>query len=654
MMSRISTRVRFVLALMLLLVPIITIAAIVLDESFKRSQQQVIISEFATADVVSQSVFQLIDGQLDGLTVLAETEAVRSIDQQTTQARALMDEYRVSRPSVNGLFLLKNDFTVIAQSGGIEISTLPTEFRAAAEAAVQGSQETVSDTLLLPSGEVEVIAIIVPVFANPAAATAETPSGAIGAFYSVERLIAGYQPPAGFTTGSNVAVALVSSSGKVVSVPGRTSDPGQIFKDGPELFNAVKSALGGQRTRATFVDPSGLHRVTVAVPISFPGNDWAVLVSGPESTAFGPNQMLIERALIALIGAVILSLILALLMAEWLTSPFRQLTAQAKALSTGAVVLDLEPVGPSDAAMLSRTIHQMADRLRAQISDTESAREEIARQAERLRDLLRRTVRLQEDERRRIASDIHDAVSPLITGAMYQAQAVRMSRTNGNGNGHDGPNGHHPDHDLAEDGEVAGLREVGDLLERAMRELHDVIFDLRPPDLDDIGIVAAIQRHVDQVNRSGLPCTLEQIGEERRLSPEVRLAIYRIVQEALHNSIRHARADESVVRIEWLPDRLRVTIQDDGSGFEPENLRRSGLGLMSMRERASSIGASMDIVSRAGTGTAVVVERVSDDLDLTAEATSGELPAEIEEIPESADSMMEEDAVDSGEEQVLQ
>jgi signal transduction histidine kinase len=641
---------------MLLLVPIVAIAAIVLDESFKRSQQQVIISEFATADVVSQSVFQLIDGQLDGLTVLAETEAVRSIDQQTTQARALMDDYRVSRPSVNGLFLLKNDFTVIAQSGGIEISTLPTEFRAAAEAAVQGSQETVSDTLLLPSGEVEVIAIIVPVFANPAAATAETPSGAIGAFYSVERLIAGYQPPAGFTTGSNVAVALVSSSGKVVSVPGRTSDPGQIFKDGPELFNAVKSALGGQRTRATFVDPSGLHRVTVAVPISFPGNDWAVLVSGPESTAFGPNQMLIERALLALIGAVILSLILALLMAEWLTSPFRQLTSQAKALSTGAVVLDLEPVGPSDAATLSRTIHQMAERLRAQISDTESAREEIARQAERLRDLLRRTVRLQEDERRRIASDIHDAVSPLITGAMYQAQAVRMSRANGNGNGNgpDGPNGHHPDQELAEDGEVAGLREVGDLLERAMRELHDVIFDLRPPDLDDIGIVAAIQRHVDQVNRSGLPCTLEQIGEERRLSPEVRLAIYRIVQEALHNSIRHARADESVVRIEWLPDRLRVTIQDDGSGFEPENLRRSGLGLMSMRERASSIGASMDIVSRAGTGTAVVVERVSDDLDLTSEATSGELPAELEEIPESSDSMIEEDAVDSGEEQVLQ
>jgi signal transduction histidine kinase len=651
MMSRMSTRVRFVLAMMLLLVPIVAIAAIVLDESFKRSQEQIIISEFATADVVSQSVAELIRGQQQALTVLAETEVVRSLDKQTEQAAALMDDYRLSRQPVNGVFLLKNDLTVVAQSGGIDTTTLPPEFKTAAEAAVEGGQPTVSDALLLESGEVKVIAIIVPVYANPDAASSEMPSGAIGAFYSVERLIAGFQPPAGFTTGSNVAIALVSSSEKIVSVPGRTSDPGQIFQDGPELTKAVKSALASQRTRTTFQDPTGLHRVMVAVPIDMPGNDWAVLVSGPETTAFGPNRMLIERALLALIGSVVICLLLAMLLSEWLTRPFRLLTNQAKALSTGAVVLDLEPIGPSDAATLSRTIREMADRLRAQIRDTEAAREEIARQAERLRDLLRRTVRLQEDERRRIATDIHDAVSPLITGALYQAQAVRIARSgNGNGNGHDGTNGHHPD----QDEDNAGLDEVGDLLERAMRELHDVIFDLRPPDLDDIGLEAAIQRHVDQVNRSGLPCTLEVTGEERRLSPEARLAIYRIVQEALHNAIRHARADESLVRIEWLADRLRVTVQDDGSGFETEGSGwRAGLGLMSMRERAGSIGAAFEVVSRPGTGTAIVVERMNDDLDLTAEHPVLDPELASSQSPADGD-IVDEDNVDVGEEHLVQ
>ncbi|HET7055084.1 MAG TPA: ATP-binding protein [Thermomicrobiales bacterium] len=650
MMSRVSTRVRFVLAMMLLLVPVIAIAAIILDESFKRSQEQIITSEFATADVVSQSVSELIRGQQQVLGVLAETEAIRSLDKQKDQASAQMDEYRLSRQSVNGLFLLKNDLTVVAQTGGIEISSLTgSGFKAAAEAAVQGGQPTVSDVILLPSGEVKVIAIVVPVFANADASASEAPSGALGAFYSVERLIAGFQPPAGFSTGSNIAVALVSSAGSIVSVPGGTSDPSQIFQDGPQLETAIKSALANQRTRATFKDPSGLSRVTVAVPIDMPGNDWAVLVSAPETTSYGPNRMLIERAVIAAIGVVVLSFLLAILLAEWLARPFRLLTSQAKALSTGAVVLDLEPVGPTDAATLSRTIREMADRLRAQIRDTEAAREEIARQAETLRDLLRRTVRLQEDERRRIASDIHDAVSPLITGALYQAQAVRMARSGSNGNGHEG-NGHHADQ-LAAAKDDDSLQEVSELLERAMRELHDVIFDLRPPDLDDIGLEAAIQRHVDQVNRSGLPCTLEVIGEERRLSPEVRLAIYRIVQEALHNSIRHARADESFVRIEWLPERLRVTVQDDGSGFINESTeRRAGLGLMSMRERAGSIGASLDIVSRPGTGTAIVVERMNDGLDLTADTPAAE--PQFDDQPEPGDSV-EEDTADAGEEHAL-
>jgi signal transduction histidine kinase len=179
------------------------------------------------------------------------------------------------------------------------------------------------------------------------------------------------------------------------------------------------------------------------------------------------------------------------------------------------------------------------------------------------------------------------------------------------------------------------LQEVSDLLERAMRELHDVIFDLRPPDLDDIGIVAALQRHVDQVNRSGLRTTLEVAGDERRLPPEVRLAIYRIVQEALHNAMRHARADDAIVRIEWVADKLRVTVQDDGSGFEVENGGRpTGLGLMSMRERAWSIGAQLDIVSRPGSGTAIVVERRNDELDLSAEAATDD---ELDGEPEDAD-----------------
>jgi signal transduction histidine kinase len=629
-----STRARFALASMLLLVPFLVGAAIVVDQSFRRTQDQLVVSQYATAEVVAQSISELIVKQQEELSALADTEAVRSIDQESAAAAALLDVHRSSHSFVSGLFLLRNDLTVAAQSGGIEIATLPSEFREAADAVIEGGQPTVSDSLLLPSGDVEVVAIIVPVYADPAQTNAGTPSGAFGSFVSVEQLVASFQPPSGFASGSDVAIALVTSSEKLVSIPGRPSDPAEIFRDGADLANAIRSALSGQRTRTTFEDPTGLDRVMVGVPIPLDGNDWAVLVSSPTTTAFGASERLIERALLATAGLLALTVFLAVLIGTWLTRPFRQLTTQAVALSAGGTSSDLESVGPSDATRLSQTIREMADRLRAQVRDTESAREEIARQAERLRDLLRRTVRLQEDERRRIASDIHDAVSPLITGALYQAQAVRIARSNGNGL--DGANGTKTSEASPE--QLDSLKEVGELLERAMRELHDVIFDLRPPDLDDIGVVAAIQRHVDQVNRSGLPCTLEVVGEERRLSPEVRLALYRIVQEALHNAVRHARADESVVRIEWLPDRLRVTVQDDGSGFEASGSGvRAGLGLMSMRERAASI---------------VVVERSSEELDLPLDAGGGE--PESEEASDDQGSMIDEGVVEFGEERVRQ
>ncbi|MCO5222995.1 MAG: ATP-binding protein, partial [Thermomicrobiales bacterium] len=88
------------------------------------------------------------------------------------------------------------------------------------------------------------------------------------------------------------------------------------------------------------------------------------------------------------------------------------------------------------------------------------------------------------------------------------------------------------------------------------------------------------------------------------------LGIYRIIQEALHNALRHAHADEAVVKIEYRDNELRASVRDNGSGFDIESAGRSmSLGLLSMRERAAAIGADLDIVSRPGAGTIVVLRR---------------------------------------------
>ena len=112
------------------------------------------------------------------------------------------------------------------------------------------------------------------------------------------------------------------------------------------------------------------------------------------------------------------------------------------------------------------------------------------------------------------------------------------------------------------------------------------------------------------MQRSGLASRLELEVEPPPLTPEVRLAIYRIVQEALHNALRHGGASEAVVRFEQIGDVLRVSIRDNGAGFNPEiTARPTSLGLLSMRERAAAIGAAFSIASRPGDGTTVMIER---------------------------------------------
>jgi two-component system sensor histidine kinase DegS len=267
----------------------------------------------------------------------------------------------------------------------------------------------------------------------------------------------------------------------------------------------------------------------------------------------------------------------------------------------------------------------MANRLTSQVKEVEESREQTDEQNDLMRELLRRTVRLQEDERRRIAGDIHDAVSPLITGALYRVRALLLSE---NGNGH----GHANGASNGESDQKEGLVATSELLEQSMDELHNVIFALRPPDLDDVGLEAAVERYVNQINRTGLPSEFEISGEIRRLSPEVRLGIYRIIQEALHNALRHAHADEALVKIEYRDNELRASVRDNGSGFDIESAGRSmSLGLLSMRERAAAIGADLDIVSRPGAGTIVVLRRPWEN-DLVRQAPENEPDEWVDDV----------------------
>ena len=146
-----------------------------------------------------------------------------------------------------------------------------------------------------------------------------------------------------------------------------------------------------------------------------------------------------------------------------------------------------------------------------------------------------------------------------------------------------------------------------------MGSIRDLMANLRPPVLDDYGLLAALRWYGEQVTaRTGLP--VEVWGQEQmpRLSFVAETALFRIAQEALTNVGKHARATHVTVTLEEVPEGLRLTVADDGSGFDPAALpqrrERSGWGLITMRERAEALGGRLRVDSRPGEGTRIVVE----------------------------------------------
>jgi signal transduction histidine kinase len=207
-------------------------------------------------------------------------------------------------------------------------------------------------------------------------------------------------------------------------------------------------------------------------------------------------------------------------------------------------------------------------------------------------DLLRRVVVAQESERQRIARELHDETGQALTaiglGLRGVATTVRQ------------------DVDKA----AHNLRQLEGLVARSLEELQRVIADLRPSHLDDLGLSAALRWYTGEVERrTSLDVDLEIKGDRKDLPMEVMTALFRVVQEALNNVIKHADAQKAAVYLIYGDESATVVVVDDGRGFDLDINKgdRRSWGLEGMRERASLFGGQFNIYSQPGQGTQVEV-----------------------------------------------
>jgi signal transduction histidine kinase len=312
-------------------------------------------------------------------------------------------------------------------------------------------------------------------------------------------------------------------------------------------------------------------------------------------------------------GLTAVTLLLGWGIARSVRRPLLTITRSAERIADGDLTRPMDEagarVGGTEIARLASAFERMRRSLAASVAATNAAHEELERRVEdrthalalanaRLEErerqrqqLLRKLIAAQEDERKRVARELHDETSQTLAALAMAVDAA--ANTPGS---HAGP-----------------LPALRGLVSRISDGIRRLIVDLRPSVLDDLGLAAAIQSFADaHLTRAGLAVRCEIDDGDLRLPSAVETAVFRAVQEALVNIERHALAQTVLIQVSIEGGTLAVDIEDDGVGFapeaavpEPDSLR--GIGLLGMRERIELVGGSVRVESAPGEGTRVVM-----------------------------------------------
>lgn len=217
--------------------------------------------------------------------------------------------------------------------------------------------------------------------------------------------------------------------------------------------------------------------------------------------------------------------------------------------------------------------------------------EQVRSSHKRMQALARKLVKIQENERYHIARELHDEAGQALSSLKIKLRLLEQD----------------PNCPPSAQKKLAEMKDTTDIV---LEELHRMAMNLRPATLDQLGLVAALEQHVNHLNAEKIAIQFKAVGFEGiRLAQDVETSLYRIVQEALTNVIRHAQAHTVGILLERIGDSIKLFVEDDGIGLSLNAIqRKEQLGLVGMRERAEMMGGNLTIESAAGTGTTIIVE----------------------------------------------
>lgn len=367
---------------------------------------------------------------------------------------------------------------------------------------------------------------------------------------------------------THVTIFLLDQSKQILFSSGPLAAE-SISPDHPGVTEALRGESG-----TTYLKQDKVEHVIAYSPI--PPTGWALITEEEWEMVTSPSLQLTQMAPLVIVPAFILAVIALWFVVSRIVQPLQKLESQAAALAWGDFDAIKAPVGG-----ISEVQH-------LQLELTEMSRKVQAAQ-EGLHDYIGAITSAQEEERTRLARELHDDTIQAVIALKQRVQLAQRSVKDQNGK--------------------QSLKELESLAEQTIENLRRLTRALRPIYLEDLGLVTALEMLAREMNQnSQLLVKFHKTGQERRLAREVELSLYRIAQEALNNVIKHSNAAHADLKISFEDAEIQMEVNDNGRGFNvpksPTEFAPNGhFGLLGVHERADLIGARLEIESTPGRGT---------------------------------------------------
>lgn len=350
--------------------------------------------------------------------------------------------------------------------------------------------------------------------------------------------------------------------------------------------------------------PDGLNRQQVTTLSSDEGNIHDILVpieeGGVGFVRVGMEETQAQTYIFIKIGGLIFATLLVCIgtagityyFTRLITKPINNLVAVATGISAGNLSLRVKVTNNDEVGKLAQAFNDMADSLISSNTEIEKLLKEL-QEKDRLRDtLILKLLSAQEDERKRISRELHDETSQALTSLMVTMRVLANE---------------------AKDTEQQELLNTSrEIAASILREIRDLAVELRPPILDDMGLIPAIKKYIQKFEEKyGMTVVLSVPEEEIVIESHTAVALYRILQESLANVVKHTAATRIVIRMRLADHCIQLTIHDNGHGIQQEDFerarRQNRIGIYGMKERAELLGGSFFVRTTNIDGTELTV-----------------------------------------------